>query len=133
MQSKHFIILDQVNTTEDQFMQYSPQMSKENIKWNLFNFHSIYNCQDMKTTYCLLMDEWIMDYYSVIKGGNLAICDNMEGPAEYQAKRSKLDRERQILYEYNYMWNIKKKTKRFTDTDQISGYHRQGVVSGRNG
>ena len=49
-----------------------------------------------------------MDYYSIIKGGNLAICDNMEGPAEYYVKRSKLDRERQILYDYIYMWNLKK-------------------------
>ena len=109
-------------------------MSKENIKWNIFNFNSIYSCQDMKTTCCLLMDEWIMDDYSIIKGGNLAICDNMEGSAEYYAKRSKLDRERQILYGCIYMWNLKERnTQIHRQRDQIGSYHRQGVVSGRNG
>ena len=74
-----------------------------------------------------------MDYYSIIKGGNLAICDNMEGPAEYYAKWSKLDRERQILYDYIYMWNLKKTKQIHRQRDQIGGYHRQEIVSGRNG
>ena len=32
----------------------------------------------------------------------------MDGPRDYYTKWSKSDRERQILYDTAYMWNIKK-------------------------
>ena len=38
---------------------------------------------------------------------NNAICSNMDGPRGYLTKRSKSERERQILYDITYMWNLK--------------------------
>ena len=32
----------------------------------------------------------------------------MDGPRDYHTKWSKSDRERQILYDITYMWNLKK-------------------------
>ena len=54
-----------------------------------------------------------MEYYSAIKKNeiwNLATCNNMDGPGGYYAKLNKADRERQILYIFTYMWNLKIKT-----------------------
>ena len=52
-----------------------------------------------------------MEYYLVIKKGNLAIWDNINGPWEHYAEWNKSDRERQILYIITYMWNLKNKIK----------------------
>ena len=41
---------------------------------------------------------------------NLVICDNMDGPRGYYAKWNESDRERQILYDFTYMWKLKNKT-----------------------
>ena len=41
---------------------------------------------------------------------NKAICSNMDIPRDYHAKWSKSDRERQILYDITYMWNLKHNT-----------------------
>ena len=35
-----------------------------------------------------------------------AICENMNGPWGHYAKWNKSDRERQILYDLSYMWNL---------------------------
>ena len=69
---------------------------------------------------CSLTDEWIKMWYVCMyvythsgivlshkKGWNLAICDNIDGPIWYYAKWSKSDRERQILYDFTYMWTLK--------------------------
>ena len=39
---------------------------------------------------------------------NIAICSNIDGPKGYHSKLSKSDRERQILCDITYMWNLKK-------------------------
>ena len=39
------------------------------------------------------------------KGGNPAICAHMNGSCEHYGKS---DRERQILYDITYIWNLKK-------------------------
>ena len=44
------------------------------------------------------------------KEGNDAICSNMDGPRDYHTKWSKSERERQILYDITYMWNLKYNT-----------------------
>ena len=56
------------------------------------------------------MDEYIkkMKNYSVIKRWNLAICSNMDVPWGYYAKWNKSGGERQIIYDFNHMWNISK-------------------------
>ena len=41
---------------------------------------------------------------------NSAICNNMDGLREYYPKWSKSDRERQILHDITYMWNLKNST-----------------------
>ena len=44
------------------------------------------------------------------KEWNNAICNNIDEPIGYYTKWSKSDRERQILYDFTYMWNLRKKT-----------------------
>ena len=63
-----------------------------------------------------------------------SICNNMDGPRDYYIEWSKSDRERQISYDINYMWNLifkviqknlfikQKQTHRFWN--QICSYHR---------
>ena len=45
------------------------------------------------------------------KNWNLAICKNMDGSRGYYTKENKSDRERQILHDLTYVWNLKNKTK----------------------
>ena len=44
---------------------------------------------------------------AIFKEENFAIWDNIDGTWGHYAKWSKLDRERQILYDFSYMWNLK--------------------------
>ena len=44
------------------------------------------------------------------QGWNDVICDNMNESRGYSAKGNKSDRERQILYDFIYMWNLVNKT-----------------------
>ena len=39
-----------------------------------------------------------------------AVCSNVDGPRDYHTKWSKSDRERQILYDITYIWNLKNNT-----------------------
>ena len=41
------------------------------------------------------------------KEWNNAVCSNMDATRDYHNKWSKSERERQILYEITYMWNLK--------------------------
>ena len=51
---------------------------------------------------------YTMEYYLAIKNEcNIAICSNMVGPRDYHTEWSKPDRERQILYDITYVWNLK--------------------------
>ena len=45
------------------------------------------------------------------KEGNNAICSNMDGPRDDHTKWSKSERERQIPYDIDYMWNLKFKKR----------------------
>ena len=56
----------------------------------------------------------------------------MDRPGGYYSKWNKSDRERQMLYDITYMWNLKNKTKlvsimkrqdRFRYCKPTSGYH----------
>jgi len=56
-----------------------------------------------------------MEYYSAMKKEwTLAICNNMDGTREYYAKWDKSNRERQIPYDFIYMWYLKNKTNKQT-------------------
>ena len=46
------------------------------------------------------------------KKWNLAICYSMDRPSGYYATCSKSDRERQIPYDFTYMWNLKNETNK---------------------
>ena len=57
------------------------------------------------------MDKEVVYIYSGIplnheKEWNNAICSNMDATKDYHTKRSKSERERQILYDITYMWNL---------------------------
>ena len=41
--------------------------------------------------------------------GNLTFWDSMDGPRQYYAKWNKPVRERQIPYDFTYMWNLTNK------------------------
>ena len=43
------------------------------------------------------------------KEGNDAICSNMHGPRDCHSEWSMSDTKRQVLYDINYMWILKKK------------------------
>ena len=73
-----------------------------------------------KQAKCLLTNEWIkkMCYIHIYNGLlaikkelNNVICNNMDGPRDYHTKWSKPDRERQISYDIDFMWNPKKTHK----------------------
>ena len=49
-----------------------------------------------------------MDYYSVIKERDTAICDNIDGIAVCYAYWNTLDTE--IIYDLTYVWNLRKST-----------------------
>ena len=46
--------------------------------------------------------------FSHEKEGNPTICDNMNEPWGHYAKWGKSDKEKQILYNVTYMWNLNK-------------------------
>ena len=48
-------------------------------------------------------------FFSHEKEGDLSICSSMDGTLEHYAKRDKSDRERQVLYDITYIWNLKAK------------------------
>ena len=72
---------------------------------------------------CPSTDEWTkkiwytytMEYFPTIKKEwNVAIWDNMDGPRGYYAQWNKSGGERQIPYDFTYMWNLKHKTNEHT-------------------
>ena len=65
--------------------------------------------------------------FSHLKWGNPTICDNMAGPWGHYDKWNKLDRERPILCDLTYVWNLKKKPTHQTQrkTDQTYEYQRR--------
>ena len=77
------------------------------------------------------------------KEWNLAFCNHKDGPRECYAKWNMSDREREIVYDLNNMWNrkkqinkaneqIKQNRRRFVDTENELGVTRKeesrGVV-----
>ena len=65
-----------------------------------------------------------MEYHSAIKRINLAICNNRNGPKRYYAKRSKSERQRQMLYDFTYFWNLKNKIDEQSKQKTNSGTQR---------
>ena len=64
---------------------------------------------------CTCVCIYTVEYYLAIKKEwNFAICNNMDEPRRHYAKWNKSDRERQIPYDFTYMWNLKSKTNEET-------------------
>ena len=86
------------------------------------NVHSsiIYNNHDMEASVQKLINRYrrcvhthtqdgIMEYYSAIKNKFLPFV-NMDRLGEYYAWWNMSERERQILYDITYIWNLKNTT-----------------------
>ena len=54
------------------------------------------------------------------KGGNHAICSNLDGPRGYYTKWNKSERERQIPNDIAYMWNLKYNTNELIDKTETA-------------
>ena len=70
------------------------------------------------------------------KEQNFAICSNVDGLGGHYAKWSKPDRERQILYDITYMWNLKINTNELiykTETDSQMWKITYGYQRGKSG
>ena len=65
---------------------------------------------------------YTMEYDSPIhkKEWKFAICNNKAGLGGHYAKWNKSDRERQILYDITYMWNLKNKTSEYNKKEADS-------------
>ena len=76
----------------------------------------------------------MLEYYSAIKKKfekewNFAICKNIDGLEGYHAKWNKSDKERQILYDATYIWNVKKnKTSKYNKEN--THRHRENKLVG---
>ena len=44
--------------------------------------------------------------FNSTKEWNNAICSNMDGPRDYHANWNKSERERHIIYDISYVWNL---------------------------
>ena len=55
---------------------------------------------------CVYIYIYIVEYYSVKHTMNAWICDNRDRPRGYCTKQ-KSERERQMLHDLIYMWNLK--------------------------
>ena len=77
----------------------------------------IYNSQDMEATQ-VSIDRWLdkenvtYKYKGILlshnKEWNITIYNNMDVPGGYYAKWNVSNRERQMPYNFTYMWNLKK-------------------------
>ena len=53
----------------------------------------------------------------------MPICNNMDGPRYYHTLCTKAGRERQILFDITYMWNLKYDTNKFTKQNHTHRYN----------
>ena len=75
---------------------------------------------------CLSIDEWIKKMWDICNGilfshekeWNLAICHNMDGTREYNAKWNKSVGKRKIPYDFTHMWNLRHKISKGTKRER---------------
>ena len=70
-----------------------------------------------------------VEYYSAINSESFAIYSNMDRSGGYYSKWNKSDRERQMLYDITYMWNLKKKTSEYNEKPKQTQIQRTPVVT----
>ena len=61
---------------------------------------------------CVCLCVYTVEYYSAIKGWNLAIIENMDRSRGYYGNWNNSDRERQIFHYLTFMWNLRNKQKK---------------------
>lgn len=79
------------------------------------------------------IDRWMeKENGEIYRSPNLAIWDNIDRSRGYYAKWNKSDRERQISYDFTYMWNLKNKTndKQINSNNQRNLENKLGVTRG---
>ena len=78
---------------------------------------TVYNNQDMEKTSTSInrridKEEVVNIYHGILlshqEEQNCAICGDMDGSKDCCTKRSNLEREKQILYNTDYLWNLEK-------------------------
>ena len=117
-------------------------ISRENSNLKRYmhpNVHSttIYNSQDMEANW-LAIDRWedkedvIHKYKGILLSHESerknAICRNMDRPTDFHTKWSKSYRERQILCDITYVWNLKR-TDKWTYSQIDSDIESKHMVS----
>ena len=70
------------------------------------NIHYICGYVYIHAYMCIHAHKYIKEYYSAIEEGNLSICNNMMNFEVIMCQVRKV-RERQIWYDFTYMWNQK--------------------------
>ena len=77
----------------------------------------IYNCQDMEAAR-VSINRWVNKTTVVHthngillshKKEHFTLCNSMDGPGEHYAKWDESPRERQVPYDFTYMWNLMNK------------------------
>ena len=68
---------------------------------------------------------YTIEYYSAIKRMKSCHLQQMGVPRGYYSKWNKSDRERQILYDFTFMWKIKNETKEQTKQKQTHRYREK--------
>ena len=92
-------------------------------RWNYVHCSIIYNTQDQETIQ-VPINRWVDKKAAVHlhnrvllnhkKEGNLTFYNSMDEPGEYYAKWNQPVRERQILYDLTYVWNLMNKINWWT-------------------
>ena len=80
----------------------------------------VYNCQimaggQMSINWWMNKEEVVHIHKRILfshKKWNLAICNNTDRSREYNTKRNKPVRERQLPYDLTCVWNLRNKTKK---------------------
>ena len=67
------------------------------------------------------------------KEWNNAICSNMDGFRDHPTMGSKSERERQILHDITYMWNLKYDTNELIHKTETDSHRKQTWLSKRKG
>ena len=110
-----------IDSTSENISKETWNTDSEEHKHPYVHCSVIYNTQNLETAW-VSNSRWV-DKKVVVhlhngilhgckKEGNLTFCNSMDRPGEYYAKWNKPIRERQIPYDFTYMWNLINKTNK---------------------
>ena len=105
-----------------------PKELKTWISSIIFNHHDMEAAQVSINSW---VDKTTMGYlYNGVllgckKGENFTLCHSIDAPGEHYATWNKPVRERQIPYDFTYMWNLKNKINEQTELKQTHWHRKQ--------